>query len=132
MTEQDEGARGQIDESIPLHRLLLQGQFGACRVENEFPARMKQLIGDSKSDGLMVRIQQQQEILVLDAFARAVADFGSSTVEKHAEGAHPAPVLPVLGLHALAVRPEPDDILLGVPRFRVLLVKGMSMEIRML
>src|SRR5580658_11007441 len=77
-------------------------------------------------------VQQNQKIFVLGAIPGAVADFRGGAVQEHAERAHPAAVLPILGAHPLAVCAKPDDVLVGMRSVGVIVVKGIAVEIRVL
>src|ERR1700691_4046797 len=80
----------------------------------------------------MVRIEQQQKVLVLGALAGTVADLRSGSIQEHPERPHPAAGLPILCAHPLPVRSEPDDVLVGMGRIRVTIVERMPVEVWML
>src|SRR5258708_20086642 len=80
----------------------------------------------------MIGVEEQQKVRVLGALSPAVPYLGRHAVDEHAESTHPAAVLPVLRHHPLAVRSEPDDILIGMLRFGIAVVEDIAMKIRML
>src|SRR6202049_1114775 len=87
---------------------------------------------NAKRHGLVVGVEEQQKICVLGTLSLAIANLRRQTIDEHAESAHPAAVLPILGHHPLAVRSEPDDVLVPVPGLGIAIEEGIAMEIRML
>src|ERR1700693_4166466 len=132
MTEQDERSSRHFDHAVSLYEFALYGQVRTRRIECHFPPGMIELIRNPEGHRLMVRVQQQQEVLVLRAPTLAVANLRRHPVEKHAERAHPPADFPVVGLHALAIRPEPNDVLVRMNRLRVVVIERKAMKVRML
>src|ERR1700744_6470729 len=129
MTEQDHGAGREIDQPVALHGLLVDLQRGPRGVECDLPASVIKLVRYPESDRLMMRIHEQKKIRVLGALSLSVPNLGCSPVHEHAERAHPAAVFPVLALHALAVRAEPDDVLVRMLGVRIVVIERAAVKV---
>src|ERR1700692_4899101 len=132
MTEHDERPCCQADQAIALPRLRLTPKRGPRRIERPLPPRRIQLMRNSKRHGFVVGVEEQQKVRVLSALSFAIANLRRQTIDEHAESTHPAAVLPILGHHPLAVRSEPDDVLVGVLGLGIAIEEGVTVEIRML
>src|SRR5579885_1470909 len=131
MTQKHKRARSDIHQTAAFDTLLVGLELRASRVECDAPAAGIKLMRNAKRHRLMVGVQQQQKILVLRRPARTVAYLRGAAVQEHSEGAHPAAILPILRLHALAVGTEPDGVLVRMMGFGVMVVESEAMEVRM-